>query len=275
MMPLASRRICSLLICFVVIIGVFIVDEVAVAAHVHTAFLSGWVLFAMIVVLAAYGLRKSNLFLRVSSRYIGTSSGWLQVHIYLGLCTAFVFGIHTRFRIPDGVVETTLASLYVATFSSGVIGLLMTRWFPKRLANRREEVIFERIAGYRHRLNQEVIDIVREDSTHSQESAFLDLYTDLLQNFFEKPRNLLWHLVDSQRPVALLCNRVGEYRSYLSEEESPRLNRILELIRVKNELDNHYTLQGALKLWLFIHIPLAWGLVVLAVFHALLVLAFT
>ena len=47
------------------------------------------------------------------------------------------------------------------------------------------------------------------------------------------------------------------------------------LIRGKDDLDHQDALQGTLKYWLFIHIPLTYSLLILSLVHALLASAYS
>src|SRR5438105_15944652 len=81
-------------------------------------YLSGWVLFGLMLVLTAYNGRKKVPFLPLIS-----SQAWLQFHIYAGWFTGVLFLIHVSFRLPTGWFEGTLAALYWSVMLSGVIGL--------------------------------------------------------------------------------------------------------------------------------------------------------
>ncbi len=58
---------------------------------------------------------------------------------------------------------------------------------------------------------------------------------------------------------------------YLSEAEQRHLSLIRELGQDKNRLDRHYALQSTLKRWPLVHIPLAAGVMALAIWHLVLV----
>jgi hypothetical protein len=63
-------------------------------------------------------------------------------------------------------------------------------------------------------------------------------------------------------------------RRYLSDHEQAACERLFALLRRKDDLDFHEARQRLLKSWLFVHIGLTYGLVVLALLHGLLALAF-
>src|SRR5947209_6018170 len=72
------------------------------------AYLSGWVLFAVMLALTFYNARKKLSFLPLL-----TSEGWLQFHIYAALLTAVLFAVHVSYKIPTGWFEGALAWLYI------------------------------------------------------------------------------------------------------------------------------------------------------------------
>jgi len=62
---------------------------------------------------------------------------------------------------------------------------------------------------------------------------------------------------------------------YLNDKEREFAEKLRQLIEKKDELDYHYALQAILKGWLFIHIPLTYGMIILAVIHLVLAYAFS
>ena len=61
---------------------------------------------------------------------------------------------------------------------------------------------------------------------------------------------------------------------YLDEAESEYLAKIEDLVAQKDGLDYQYAHQSLLKYWLFVHVPLTYALLVLALLHLILVHAF-
>src|SRR6185312_7416018 len=73
----------------------FLSSVLAVSLHAEyagvmprIAYLSGWLLFAVMLILTFYNARKKLSFLPLL-----TSEGWLQFHIYAALFTAVLFGV--------------------------------------------------------------------------------------------------------------------------------------------------------------------------------------
>ena len=231
---------------------------------------SGVVLAAMMLFLAAYHLRK-----KLPYSPLVQSSTWLQLHIYVGLVSLPVFLFHTGLRWPSGIFETALWWLYVLAFVSGAAGLVLTRMAPRRLAARGEEVIYERIAVFNRQLVEAVEKIALRSVEESGHTTLADFYREHLESYFCKVRWNWRMLFGSNRTRAALIGRLEAHQRYLSEPERACSQELIELIEKKDGLDFHYTLQGTLKLWLFVHLPLAWVLMMFLVAHVILVLAFS
>ena len=230
------------------------------------AYLSGWVLLGVMILLALYNMRKRLPFLS-----LGSSEAWLQVHVYAGFFTVVLFLIHLKFRLPTGWFEATLAWLYVLVTGSGIVGLFLSRVLPRRLATRGGEVIYEKIPGLRHALRQEAEAL----ALGSGPAAIAEFYVEHLHGFFNGPKFFWSHLLDSRRPLNALVRELDELRRYLNEAERATLQKLGELVRRKDGLDYHHALQASLKLWLFVHLPLTYSLMIFSVLHVVLVFAFS
>ncbi len=235
-----------------------------------TSFLSGWLLFVLMLALASYNIRKKLPFLP-----LGTSAGWLQFHIYAGLLTVVLFVLHSGLHVPNGVLEVTLALLYVAVAGSGIMGLALSRLLARRLAIHGEEVIFERIPAMRKHLRERAEELVERSVSETNSTVIADFHVSRLVPFFDGPRNFWGHLFESDRPRHTLLTALGALDRYLSTKEREYGGEIGSLIRGKDDLDHQDALQGTLKYWLFIHIPLTYSLLILSLVHAFLASAYS
>jgi len=232
------------------------------------AYLSGWTLFAAMVLLAVYNARKKLPFLP-----LGSSESWLQIHIYTGFFTVVLFLVHLNFRIPTGWFEISLALLYVLVTGSGVAGLILSRVLPRRLSTRGSEVIYEKIPALRHGLRQQAEALAL--GADGRSPALADFYVRKLAVFFSNSQNFWRHLLESRRPVNAVLSELEDLRRYLNEQERPRLEQLAQIVRQKDGLDYHHALQTALKLWLFVHLPLTYSLMIFSLLHIVLVFAFS
>lgn len=269
MRTFAARRIIFASILVIVAVLVLIANAALRVAMYHVAFVSGWFLFGLCVFLALYNVRKKLTFLP-----LGTSASWLQLHIYLALLTFVVFVVHIDFRIPNGPFEIVLAFLYLTVFVSGVAGLIFSRIIPPRLATRGEEVIFDRIPMFVRRLREEVEELVLQCISESETSAVPEFYIRRLKPFFDCPRHYWAHLFHSTRPLHALVVDIEAQHRYLSDKERTLVDQITTHVKTKDDLDYHHALQKTLKYWLFVHIPLTYSLLIVAVFHIVLVYSF-
>jgi hypothetical protein len=232
------------------------------------AFLTGWILLAAMLVLTFYNARKKLLFLP-----LGNSETWLQIHIYLGFFTVLLFLIHLDFRLPRGLFEITLASLFVLVAGSGVIGLIFSRVLPRRLATRGGEVIYEKIQAARYALRTEAERLAV--GAEAKSPAIADFYARRLAGFFDGPKNSWLHLAESPRPLNALLASLDDLRRTATDAERATLEKLASLVRQKDGLDYHRALQLTLKLWLFVHIPLTYGLLIFTALHVVLVFGFS
>ena len=233
-------------------------------------YLTGWTLFGLIVALTLYNGRKRIPFLPLLS-----SETWLQFHIYAGLLTGVLFALHIRGRPPSGWFEGTLAGLYLLVMLSGFFGLFLSRSIPKRLTTRGGEVLFDRIPSIRRELRERAETLVLKSMRDLKSSTLADFYVRELKAFFDRQRNLGLHLLEVRSPVNRLLNKIHDLNRYLNEPERTALNEMAGLVRQKDGLDYHYSLQMTLKLWLFVHIPLTYSLLLFALAHIILVFAFS
>ena len=67
---------------------------------------------------------------------------------------------------------------------------------------------------------------------------------------------------------------IGELDRYLSRPGRETGRQLARLVREKDDLDYHRALQGRLKLWLFVHIGLTYGLLFAAILHGVLAHSF-
>jgi hypothetical protein len=232
------------------------------------AFLTGWILLAAMLVLTFYNARKKLPFLP-----LGNSETWLQIHIYLGFFTVLLFLIHLNFSLPHGWFEITLAWLFVLVAGSGFVGLFFSRALPRRLSTRGGEVIYEKIPALRLALKTEAEKLSL--GADAKSPVIAEFYARWLAGFFDGPKNAWLHLFESRRPLNALIAKLDDLRRAGSDTERATVERLTALVRQKDGLDYHRALQLTLKLWLFVHVPLTYGLLIFTALHIVLVFGFS
>jgi hypothetical protein len=269
-MKLAFRR--SINIALTVVVGMILVTTFAVydASLYQGAFLTGWVLLAVMVFLALFKVRKM-----ITMLPLGSASSWLQLHVYCGWLVVLIFCEHVGWSIPRGWLELTLAFLFVLVSGSGGVGIGFSRLLPPRLTRRGEEVIFQRIPGFIAELRGEAEVLVLEAAKETQSSTITDFYMSRLSYFFDGPHNLLRHVFASQRGLFTMMNEIDNLERYLSPKEKEFAERLRDLVNKKDELDFHYALNLALKAWLLVHVPATYSLFILVALHVVITYAFS
>lgn len=239
-------------------------------AFPHLAYLSGWALFILMVFLTAYNGRKKLPFIPLISSRI-----WLQVHIYAGLFTGFLFLFHLEWTWPLEVFERVLALLFVTVTASGIAGWWLSRVLPLRLTIAGGDVPFDRIPEVLRSLRLRAERVALQAIPTARATTLADFYTERLADFFAAPANFTAHLRGSRRPLNQRLNLIGEVRRFLNAEENASLDQLADLVRQKDAVDYQRSLQLVLKGWLFVHIPLTYALLLASVVHVVLVYAFS
>jgi hypothetical protein len=227
------------------------------------AMLSGWTLFALVLVLAVYGVKKALPFLP-----LGGSTAWMQVHSWAGFLAVAVFALHAGLRMPTGVLESVLSLAFVLVAGSGVAGLALARMLPPMLRTRGEPILYSRIPQIRRELAFRAAQLV------APSRALSEFHRLHLVEWLAKPADVAAHLRGSRVPMQRRLERIESLFRYLSPEEQAMARSLIDIVKKKDLLDVHHAGQGALRAWTMIHVPVTGALVILAALHALTVLAF-
>ncbi|MEM6331494.1 MAG: hypothetical protein AAF790_14780 [Planctomycetota bacterium] len=229
----------------------------------RTPHLTGYAMLAALLVLAAYNVRK-----KLAGLPLGSSAGWLQAHVYLGLGSAVLMLLHTSGRWPDGWLEGTLAAAYWATFASGVGGLYLTRTVPRQLARTSEEFVYERIPRLRREVMEQARAAVLEGAGVGGATTLADYYCDRIDPFLAEPRGLLYAVRPSSALRREVMRELADLKRFLSEAELAASETLFAMVRKKDDLDFHEARQGLLKRWVVVHIALTYLLLTTAAMHA-------
>lgn len=242
-------------------LGVVLVYHLLTLSLVRTNILSGVTLFCLLLSLALFSVRKKVPFLPV-----GTAAGWLNFHIFCGLFSVVLFAVHIGVGLPNGYLDVSLAIVYLGVVISGIVGLGLSIWIPKQLANCGEEVIFERIPILQRQLRKEAEGLV--ESTGNGELG--KFYISHVFHFFEKTQYSHTHFFNNDRTRQELLSNLRAKHSFFGTLERESAQQLETLIHTKYHLDRHATFQGFLKGWLFIHIPLTASLLLLSMTHGII-----
>jgi hypothetical protein len=234
-----------------------------------SALMTGYLLLAALLFLALYNVRK-----RLPSLPLGSSTAWLQCHLYVGMGSVGVFALHAGLAWPDGILDALLALTYVLTVGSGMLGLYLSRTIPAQLARVGVEPIYERIPAIQRQLGRQADELVLEAAANSGATTLADFYSQRLCDFFQRPRGMPYLLRPTSSLRRALMREMHDVRRYLCDQERAACERLFALVRRKDDLDFHQARQKLLKLWLFGHIALTYVLLIGALVHGLVAHAF-
>lgn len=224
---------------------------------------------ALLLGTALLGVRRRTM--NFSSRLgLGRSRSWLYFHIYGGSLFLLLVLMHSSFALPAGWVTWWLWALSLWTVASGFVGLALQQWIPKALASGVSiEVLYERIPG--------LIDEIRDRADRLVETCsepVESLYLRRVAPALDGPTRRLAYFFDITGGIDGRVREFGYLGRLLPAEEKEKLGELEELYRSKLEIDAHYTLQQALRWWIYAHAPVSVMLIAFVVLHLFSVLYF-
>lgn len=228
--------------------------------------ITGYALFAALLLLGAFNLRK-----RLSVLPLGPARLWMLTHGVLGVMCVPLYFQHTGSLWPGGFYERILALLFYFVMLTGIAGYVLERILPRRLTDLDREVIYERIPSEIAELREQTEALIIRAMQELGSDTLGRYHAESLDWYFWKPRFLMSHLLGSGRAGRWIRGHITALRRYLSERERAYLDQVQVLALRKSQLDAHLVLQGALKYWLFLHVPAALLLLMVAAWHMLVV----
>jgi len=229
------------------------------------AIYTGLLLIFLVLALTLFNARKKLPFLPLVRAAV-----WLQIHIYAGWFCLFVFLLHIHFRIPGGPLDITLAIVFCLVILRGIFGLYISRELPPQMARSGEALLYERISSFRLRIQRAVEDLVRRAERETESSTLGDFYVQSLRDFFTRVPSALAALAPANRGLHTLLAETNALDRYLNDREKAIAAEIRDWIETKQNLDFQYASQRLLKLWLFVHIPFTYSLILLGIAHGVI-----
>ncbi len=234
-----------------------------------SAICSGFFLLALVLGLTLFNSRKKLPFLPLVR-----ASTWLQIHIYAGYFCSFVFLLHIHFSSPRGALETVLAAVFCVVIFSGFFGIFISRFLPSRLTQSGEPLLYERIPSYRREIQEKVEALIRKAEIETQSSTLADFYLGELRPFFQSLPSAFGALGGIDRRSFRLVRKLTALNRYLDDAEKAIAAELRDWIETAQNVHFQYAAQRLLKLWLFLHIPFTYSLILLAFVHAALAIIY-
>ena len=192
-----------------------------------------------------------------------TVQDWLQAHVYGGTLAGVFVLVHMGLRLPYGEFGWWLFGLTMWTTVSGLIGVALQKYVPALMARHLTvEVIYERVP--------EMLTRLQEEAGKTMGGA-----SEVLQRFYDSQVQPAlagiapsWsYLFDVHAGRAKRLSEFDHIRSFVGDADQARLEDLRVIVTEKMEIEAHYALQRALRLWPFVHVPPALILMAAIVLH--------
>lgn len=249
---------------FWIVVGVCLVVYLANAlfgqVHPGNALGLGFGILATVLFIAvfAYALRRRLMRLRP-----GRTWYYLQVHVYGGTLFLLLVFMHSGFAVPQGVLTWWLWLLSIWVVGSGLLGIVLQKWIPMLLNSGLSiEVHYDRIPELITDLRQRAETLVK-----SCDYATREFYRKTLAPVLASPQTRLIYYLDVTGGIQARTEQFDYLRALLPDDEQQKLDDLQAMYKTKLEIDAHYTLQKALRWWLYLHVPVSLVLIVLLALH--------
>lgn len=228
----------------------------------------------LIVWLTLLGVRKR----RYRSR-VGTTQGWTSAHVYLGLAAWVLATLHCALQFGWNV-HTLAWALMSAVVLSGIAGLYGYINYPAQLAANRAGHSRSDLFAELYELNRKGLDIARRCSADVQVAVQSSvLHTSLgggvIAQLSGRDRSSFESLEGDRRPnvdqapvIELVASRITR------ADRRAEVNHLQELLAILcrrqsilRRLRTDIRLQGWLKAWLYVHVPLTFATLAALVAH--------
>jgi hypothetical protein len=267
MIALSQRLIMPGIISLVLFGVLFYQTEEMLSGLEDPTVVSGWALIALMVLLALINTRK-----KLIAFNLGRIKNWLAFHIAGGFLAVAIFLLHTGSLFPLGLYEQLLAVLFWLVSITGVWGVVITMFFPRRLTEDNDtEITYENVPSVIFEIRKLAEAELLACTEESGQSTLSQHYGETLDWFFKRPRFYLNHIMGGKKAFSWIRRQGTVVERYLSEKETGYLNRIIELAERKAVTDKHYACQDIMRKWLLVHIPLSIALLGMSVWHILLI----
>jgi len=244
-------------------------------------YLDGWVLAGGMSLQLSF-----HIAIKTASLSPKSAARWRKIHIFIGYLLIAAFISHSDFSLPDTGFEWALWLGFVLVTLSGVFGTYLA-WSLRTRHGLDERISYDGIPTRRAELARDAhAAVVEPDPAAAQialpglpglphDAWILDLYANHLRDFFQGPHNFTAHLIGSKRPLKRLTDEIDSLSPYVDQPSQEKLAAIKSLVIEKDRLDFARVYLGLSRAWLFVHVPITYGLIVLAVLHILVVYAFS
>ena len=191
---------------------------------------------------------------------------WLSAHVYLGLALIFVATLHAGFQFGWNV-HTLAYTLMMLVIISGIFGLYAYVRYPRMMTENRRGATLDSIFSEIAELDRECIEVGAQ---------LTDEVRDLVLYASEKTSigGSVWRQLSGTDPEYATQNALNKLRELargLAPSQAEPGRQLLALMQRKSELvqraraDVQY--KAMMDIWLYIHVPLTFALIIALITH--------
>jgi hypothetical protein len=243
-------------------------------------FALGGIAAALVIFLMFYGIRRRSF-----KRRAGSTKRWLSLHVYFGLCVLLVATLHAGFRFGYNV-HTLAYGLLCLTVLSGSWGVYAYLRYPTLIARGRGGAAREDLLARLAESDREALAFAAKS-----DSAVQALVTDAIQRtrlggsvwtqLRGRDESMLllipvrehgYSRLVSNRGQQALISQLAKYQA--TGEDGPAQRALHQLLQISSEkavvlrsLQRDIQLQGLLQFWLYLHLPLSFGMLAALAVH--------
>jgi hypothetical protein len=240
----------------------------------------GTIAAAQVIYLMGYGIKRRSFGGRA-----GSTTRWLSIHVYVGLSALLIASLHCGFQFGNNV-HTFAYGLMCLVVLSGCWGVYAYLRYPALIVRERggvsREVLLTRLAE----LDRQALAVAAAEHPDVQDLVADAIHrTRLGGGVWEQLRGrdasvLLLSPVREAGFAKLVSNRdqhalIGQLARHQAigkdGDSHHRLNQLLQISGEKavvlRRLQRDVQLQGLLQYWLYLHLPLSFGMLAALVVH--------
>jgi hypothetical protein len=215
----------------------------------------------LILWLTLIGLRK-----RAMTRGRWSLKGWTSAHVYLGLSLVVIATLHTGFQFGWNV-HTLAYALMMLVIASGVYGIIAYAVLPAQLSNSRAEMTKPQMIDAALKI---------DDQLHAAAQPLAKGDAALLMPAIgDDPfKARLLRRLSGNDPSCRTTKALQAMRRRLalaSGQEEDQIETVVRLLERKcaalEHIRRHLRIRALLEVWLYVHVPLTFGLLAALAAH--------
>ncbi len=214
----------------------------------------------VILYLSWYGIRKRSYYAKLT-----TLKGVLSSHIWLGIAMILIVPLHSGFSFHWNV-HTLAYVLMLLTIFSGIWGVYLFKTYPYLLYSQRGGASSGQLAASLYALNQELLNFVNSNDRELSRD-----FLDVVRQLDKKLQVSFLKLLFKKTTKTLNSDDMSTLVGTLPKEEQLEALSVLKIIDRKQQivlqLQEESLAQNLIRGWLYIHVPISIGLLVVLGIH--------